>query len=42
MVLAKLKAGDKTYTCHLLLDLELKEPLFLHRNAAAQPACAEL
>ena len=34
MLRAKLKAGDQTYVCHLLLDLALPGPLVLHRNAA--------
>ncbi len=34
MLKATLKAGEKVYYCHLLLDLSLAEPLVLHRNAA--------
>lgn len=34
MVRAKLRAGDKTYLCHLLIDLAFPQALLLHRNAA--------
>ena len=35
MLLATLRAEDRVYLCHLLLDLGATEPLFLHRNAAS-------
>src|SRR5690606_13824525 len=34
MLRATLRAGEKLYFCHLLLDLTTKDALFLHRNAA--------
>ena len=34
MLHATLRAGEKSYICHLLLDLSLRQPLLLHRNAA--------
>ncbi|MBM4060571.1 MAG: hypothetical protein FJ265_05680 [Planctomycetes bacterium] len=34
MLRATLRAGDKVYYCHLLLDLATTRGLFLHRNAA--------
>ncbi|GAB4140526.1 MAG: hypothetical protein Fur0037_07040 [Planctomycetota bacterium] len=34
MLRATLRAGEKVYFCHLLLDLAAKQGLFLHANAA--------
>lgn len=34
MLRVTLRADDKVYFCHLLLDLATNEPLYLHRNAA--------
>lgn len=34
MLRVTLRAGDKVYYCHLLVDLSTSMPLYLHRNAA--------
>jgi tetratricopeptide (TPR) repeat protein len=34
LLLCTLRAGDKVYTCHLLVDLAARTPLILHSNAA--------
>ena len=34
MLRVTLRAGEKIYFCHLLIDLSRTEPLFLHANAA--------
>ncbi len=34
MLRCTLTAGDRVYTCHLLVDLGMREPLLLHTNAA--------
>lgn len=34
MLKVTLRAGDKLYYCHLLIDLSTPRPLFLHKNAA--------
>lgn len=34
MLKATLRAGERVYYCHLLLDLSTARPLYLHRNAA--------
>lgn len=35
MLRVTLRAGDRVYYCHLLLDLAAETPLFLHANAAS-------
>ncbi|MBL8724610.1 MAG: hypothetical protein JNK49_11215 [Planctomycetes bacterium] len=34
MLKVTLRAGDRVYYCHLLVDLATSRPLYLHRNAA--------
>lgn len=34
VIRVQLRAGERSYPCHLLVDLNLRTPLFLHNNAA--------
>ena len=42
MLRVTLRAGDKVYYCHLLVDLATTRPLFLHRNAAGSLRAQEV